>query len=172
MSQLISPRRLLSALATKNASFQRVGVSCDTSFFLTRGPSSPLSSFRSFSTRGPSSPLSSYMDSNTAPILVFHKSYCRVCKDLVERIEDGLSSGAMKEIAIDLAFSDRGDALREELRAKTGQKDVPFVFIGKEFIGTLDAVNGLRIKDGKIGECELKSRFLSLGINVTGPFRA
>lgn len=167
MSQLISPRRLLSALATKKASFQRAGVSCRSSL----GPSSPSSS-KSFSTRGPSSPLSSYMDSNTAPILVFHKSYCRVCKDLVERIEDGLSSAAMKEIAIDLAFSDRGDALREELRAKTGQKDVPFVFIGKEFIGTLDAVNGLRIKDGKVGECELKSRFLSLGINVTGPFRA
>ena len=78
----------------------------------------------------------------------------------------------MTEIAIDLAFSDRGDALREELRAKTGQKDVPFVFIGKEFIGTMDAVNGLRLKDGKIGECELKPRLKSLGINVTGPFRA
>jgi glutaredoxin len=112
------------------------------------------------------------MDSNTAPILIFHKSYCRVCKDLVERIEDGLSSGAMKEIAIDLAFSDRGDALREELRAKTGQKDVPFVFIGKEFLGTADVVNGLRIKNGKINDCELKPRLQALKIDVTGPFRA
>jgi glutaredoxin len=109
------PRRLFSALARmqKITSFSKKYFSSTSS------------------SRGPSSPLSSYMDSNTAPILIFHKSYCRVCKDLVERIEDGLSSGAMKEIAIDLAFSDRGDALREELRAKTGQKDVPFVFIGK-----------------------------------------
>jgi hypothetical protein len=150
------PRRLFSALARmqKITSFSKKYFSSTSS------------------SRGPSSPLSSYMDSNTAPILIFHKSYCRVCKDLVERIEDGLSSGAMKEIAIDLAFSDRGDALREELRAKTGQKDVPFVFIGKEFIGTADVVNGLRIKNGKINDCELKPRLQALKIDVTGPFRA
>ena len=152
----MNPRRLFSALARmqKITSLSKSYFSCTSS------------------SRGPSSPLSSYMDSNTAPILIFHKSYCRVCKDLVERIEDGLSSGAMKEIAIDLAFSDRGDALREELRAKTGQKDVPFVFFGKEFIGTADVVNGLRIKNGKINDCELKPRLQALKIDVTGPFRA
>lgn len=150
------PRRLFSALAR----MQKI-TSLSKNYFSSTS-----------SSRGPSSPLSSYMDSNTAPILIFHKSYCRVCKDLVERIEDGLSSGAMKDIAIDLAFSDRGDALREELRAKTGQKDVPFVFIGKEFIGTADVVNGLRIKNGKINDCELKPRLQALKIDVTGPFRA
>ena len=150
------PRRLFSALAR----MQKI-TSLSKNYFSSTS-----------SSRGPSSPLSSYMDSNTAPILIFHKSYCRVCKDLVERIEDGLSSGAMKEIAIDLAFSDRGDALREELRAKTGQKDVPFVFIGKEFLGTADVVNGLRIKNGKINDCELKPRLQALKIDVTGPFRA
>ena len=156
-NSLLNTSRLLSAISSRRL--------VTSGFFVSK-------LFLSTSTRGVSSPLSSYLDNNTAPILVFHKSYCRVCKDLVERIEDGMSSNAMKEIPIDLAFIDRGDALREELRAKTGQKDVPFVFIGKEFIGTVDVLNGLRIKDGKVNDCLLKPKLEKLGIQVTGLFRA
>ena len=124
------------------------------------------------SSRGSSPPLLSYLNANTAPILIFHKSYCRVCQDLIERIEDGLAAGVMKEIAIDLSFLDRGDALREELRAKTGHKDVPFVFIGNQFMASVDVINGLRIKDGNNKECLLKPTLEKLNVKVTGPFRA
>jgi hypothetical protein len=147
-------------------------INIRTSSNLLRTLSTTKSNLGSNSSRGSSPPLSSYLNTNTAPILIFHKSYCRVCQDLIERIEDGLSAGVMKEIAIDLSFSDRGDALREELRAKTGQKDVPFVFVGNHFMASVDVINGLRIKDGNNKDCSLKQTLENLKVQVKGPFRA
>lgn len=39
---------------------------------------------------------------------------------------------------------DGGDALRERLREHTGQKSVPFVFIGGRFVAAQQAMEGMR----------------------------
>lgn len=55
-------------------------------------------------------------------VVVFTRSYCPACKDLVERMDD--ANVPTVEVALE------GDATRDALRAATKQHSVPFVFMG------------------------------------------
>jgi len=60
------------------------------------------------------------------PIVVFTRSYCSFCKDLVERVDD--AGWAVHEAQLE------GDATRDVLRAHTGQQSVPFVFVKGQLV--------------------------------------
>ena len=51
-----------------------------------------------------------------AVVVVFHKTHCSLCRDLVERLEDALDAKSVREVALD-KLPNRGDALREILRS-------------------------------------------------------
>jgi len=51
----------------------------------------------------------------SAPAVVFHKTHCSLCRDLVERLEDALDAKSVREVALD-KLPNRGDALREVQR--------------------------------------------------------
>lgn len=40
--------------------------------------------------------------------------------------------------------ADGGDAIREKLRERTGQRNVPFVFVGGRFIAAQEVMDGMR----------------------------
>ncbi len=60
------------------------------------------------------------------PIVAFTRSYCSFCKDMVERMED--AGVPVHEEALE------GDDVRDALRAHTGQRSVPFVFIKGQLV--------------------------------------
>ena len=107
-----------------------------------------------------------------AVVVVFHKTHCSLCRDLVERLEDALDAKSVREVALD-KLPNRGDALREVLRNETGQQHVPYVFIGGVHVKTEDAVSGLRrAAGGQPDECALAPKLRAAGAVVTGQFRS
>ena len=108
----------------------------------------------------------------TAPAVIFHKTHCSLCRDMVERLEDALDAKSVREVALD-KLPDRGDALREVLRKETGQQHVPFLFVGGAHVKTEDAVSGLRrAAGGQPHECALAQRLRAAGAIVSGQFRS
>jgi glutaredoxin 3 len=106
-------------------------------------------------------------------ILVFSKSYCSFCKDVIDRLEDaGLP---FKDIALDLRVG--GDltkvsSISGNLKSLTGQIYVPYVFIGKEFVDSEKFLSGIRRQaslDSK--NPPLYDYLVSRGLNPTGYFR-
>jgi len=107
------------------------------------------------------------------PVVVFGRSYCRVSRDLVERLDDGTAAGAVADVALDrrAAPAAEADALRAALTAATGQEHTPFLFVGGAFVPTEEALRGLR-RGASDADCALRPRLEAAGVKVTGPFRA
>jgi glutaredoxin 3 len=65
-------------------------------------------------------------------VMVFSKSYCPYCN----KAKALLSSLAAPFKAIELDQTEDGDAIQAYLAQKTGQRTVPSIFIGQEFVGS------------------------------------
>jgi glutaredoxin 3 len=76
------------------------------------------------------------------PVVVFTRSYCSFCKDLVERLDD--AGVAVHEVPLE------GDGARDSLRAHTGQRSVPFVFFKGELIDADSLLGALRAPGDKV----------------------
>ena len=105
--------------------------------------------------------------------MVFSKSYCSICRDVIDRLEDaGLP---FKEIAIDLRVGgdlERVAAIAGNLKSLTGQPYVPYVYIGKDFMDSEKFLTGIRRQaslDSK--NPPLYEELLSKGLIARGYFR-
>jgi hypothetical protein len=107
------------------------------------------------------------------PVVVFGRSYCRVSRDLAERLDDGLAAGSVADIALDRPPPPPFDAaaLRAALTAATGQEHSPFCFVGGAFVPTEEALRDLR-RGARDDDCAMRPRLETAGVKVTGPFRA
>lgn len=88
------------------------------------------------------------------PIVVFTRSYCSFCKDMVERMED--AGVPVHEVALE------GDATRDALRAHTGQRSVPFVFIKGQLVDA-DAFAGALKAPGEKASALLEQHGVARG---------
>lgn len=92
-------------------------------------------------------------------VVVFMKSYCHFCKDLLERLEDA----DVPHAAIELDSQE----LVDELRARTQQKSAPFFFLKGSFIPAEEAMQSMK-KPGMA----LKAAFEKEGVPCKGYFRS
>lgn len=112
------------------------------------------------------------------PLVLFGRSYCRVCRDVAERLDDGTAAGSLADLALDrplapAALGGAADvaALRAALAAATGQEHTPYLFVGGAFVETGAALSGLR-RGATDADCALRPQLERAGVVVTGPFRA
>ena len=112
------------------------------------------------------------------PLVLFGRSYCRVCRDVAERLDDGTAAGSLADLALDrplapAALGGAADAaaLRAALATATGQEHTPYLFVGGAFVETGAALSGLR-RGATDADCALRPQLEKAGVVVTGPFRA
>lgn len=99
-------------------------------------------------------------------LAIFMKSYCSVCKDVCERFED--ADVPFKQVALD-AF-ENGNAIRDELRGRTRQEHVPFVFLDGKYVPSETVILGMKGSSTTPGA--FKTALEAAGLRVAGYFRA
>lgn len=88
------------------------------------------------------------------PVVAFTRSWCSFCKDMVERLDD--AGVPFHEAQLE------GDGDRDALRAHTGQRSVPFVFIKGSLVDP-DAFAGALRAPGDKAVATLAQHGVALG---------
>ena len=78
------------------------------------------------------------------PVVAVTKSYCPFCRDVVERLEDA----GIEHRVIALDAFENGNAVRDELKARTGDAYVPFCFVRGGHVPGESFVESLRVPTG------------------------
>jgi glutaredoxin 3 len=73
-----------------------------------------------------------------APVVVFSKTFCPYCKDVLELFNRLGLTQAPHVVELDLLERQRMDALQDHLQEMTGARSVPRVFVDSTFIGGAD----------------------------------
>jgi len=81
------------------------------------------------------------------PVVIFSKTYCGYCSDTKE-IFDSLD---VQYEVLELDEDPNGAAIQQALIQRTNQRTVPFVFIGKNFIGGNSNVRSLQKSSQLVG---------------------
>lgn len=91
------------------------------------------------------------------------QSYCPFCRDLGERFDDADCVPGVKTVHLD--GYDNGNAIRDQLKAETGQPHVPYVYVAGKHHDSAAVLAGLKSPGS------LKTTLTAAGVAVKGYFR-
>ncbi|CAB4255232.1 similar to Saccharomyces cerevisiae YDR513W GRX2 Cytoplasmic glutaredoxin [Maudiozyma barnettii] len=69
------------------------------------------------------------------PVFVASKSYCPYCKETLNTLFEVLKVPVADALVLQLDTMDDGDQIQVALKQLNGQRTVPSIYIGQEFIG-------------------------------------
>lgn len=81
------------------------------------------------------------------PVVVFSKTYCPFCAET----KSTLSSMGVDAKIVEVNLDEHGEALHKAVKAKTGHRTVPSVWIGGKHIGGNDSLQQLKA-EGKLAK--------------------
>mgnify|MGYP003365507546 FL=1 len=69
------------------------------------------------------------------PVFVASKSYCPYCRATIQTLFDSMKVPVADALVLELDKMEDGDQIQTALRQINGQRTVPSIYIGQEFIG-------------------------------------